>query len=301
LLSAPADLATRLPDVGEERGSSREWRTFWRNPLGRLGLALLVAELLFSFLGPVLWGRSPYATDASVIVQAPTALHPLGTDELGRDVLARLMVGGQLSLEVGFMAAIVGMAFGTFYGLASALLGGRADAVLMRIVDIVLALPSLFVLLLLDSIFRPSAVLLVLIIASTSWVGIARLVRAEALSLREREFVEAAQASGAGMLRTLGRHLFPNSLGVILVATSFAVGDAILTVATLSFLGLGLPPPTPNWGEMLSDSLNYIFQGSWWLIYPPGLLIVLVELAVNFIGDALREAFDPRLQGGRAA
>lgn len=283
-----------------EETASREWRTFWRNRQGQIGLALLLLEVLFAFLGPLIYHQSAYATNAANILTGPTALDPLGTDDLGRNVLARLMLGGQLSLEVGFASAVVGMAFGTIYGLTSGVIGGAVDVVMMRIVDIVLALPSLFILLLLDSIFRPSAILLVFIIASTSWVGIARLVRAEALTLRERDFVEAAFASGAGRRRVIVRHVLPNAIGVILVATSFQVGDSILTVAALSFLGLGLPPPTPNWGQMLSDSLNYIFQGSWWLIYPPGLLIVFVELAVNFIGDALREAFDPRLGGKRA-
>jgi len=248
----------------------------------------------------MVYHQSPYTTNVVAILAAPSKAYPLGTDSLGRDVLARLMLGGQLSLEVGFAAAIVAMAFGTFYGLLSGMIGGYADTVLMRVVDVIIALPSLFVLLLLDSIFRPSAVLLVFIIASTAWVGVARLVRAETLSLREREYVEAANASGAGRLRVMMRHLLPNTLGVVMVATSFQVGDSILTVAALSFLGLGLPPPTPNWGEMLSDSLNYIFQGSWWLIYPPGLLIVAVELGVNFVGDAMREAFDPRLRGRTA-
>jgi len=279
---------------------SREWRAFWRNPLGLVGICLVLLLVLFSFVGPLVYRASPYTTNVTAIVAGPSAQFPLGTDSLGRDELARLMLGGQLSLEVGFAAALVAMAFGTFYGITSGMAGGYVDTLLMRIVDVIIALPSLFLLLLLNSIFRPSAVLLVFIIASTAWVGVARLVRAETLSLREREFVEAASASGAGRPRLMLRHLLPNTMGIVLVAATFQVGDSILTVATLSFLGLGLPPPTPNWGQMLSDSLNYIFQGSWWLIYPPGLLIVMVELGVNFVGDALREAYDPRLQG-RAA
>jgi peptide/nickel transport system permease protein len=294
LASQPAQV-----DLGDlaAPASAREWRAFWANPLGIVGIALVVALLLFSFVGPLVYRQSPYTTNVASMLTAPNASYPLGTDSLGRDVLARLMLGGQLSLEVGFAAAFVAMVFGTFYGLMSGMAGGYVDTLLMRIVDVIIALPSLFVLLLLDSIFRPSAILLVFIIASTSWVGVARLVRAETLTLRERDYVEAANASGAGRVRVMMRHLLPNTLGVVLVATTFQIGDSILTVAALSFLGLGLPPPTPNWGEMLSDSLNYIFQGSWWLIYPPGLLIVAVELGVNFIGDALREALDPRLRG----
>ncbi|MCY0863572.1 MAG: ABC transporter permease, partial [Sulfobacillus sp.] len=222
--------------------------------------------------------------------------YPLGTDSLGRDVLIRMMVGGQLSLEVGFAAALVTMVIGVVYGLISGYVGGWVDVVMMRIVDILYAIPGLFLLLFLDSVFRPNATLLVFVIAVVSWFGVARLVRGEVLSLKQREYVEAARALGTGNLRIMLRHLLPNVMGVVVVATTLQVANAILTVAGLSFLGLGLPPPTPNWGEMLSSSMNYMFQNAWWLIYPPGLAILLVELSVNFIGDALRQAFDPRLR-----
>jgi len=258
----------------------------------------MVLLVLFSWLAPLIYRTSDLTTNLSLIVHGPMAGHPFGTDGLGRDELARLMVGGQLSLVVGFASAVVGMVFGALYGVVSAQVGGWTDTVLMRVVDITLAIPTIYILLLLDSILTPSAFVMVFIIALTSWQGIARIVRGDVLSLKTREFVEAARAAGSGWLRIIFRHLIPNALGPIIVYTTFSVGGGILTVAALSFLGLGLPPPTPNWGGMLSDSMQYIYQNAWWLIYPPGLLIVLAELGVNFLGDAFNTAFDPRLRGG---
>lgn len=280
-----------------ERGLSREWRAFWRQPLAWAGLVVLLLIILFCFLGPN-FDRWPVDTgNLLATMQGPSAAHPLGTDGLGRDELVRLMVGGQMSLEVGFASAFVSMIIGVAYGLFSGLIGGWLDEVLMRIVDILLAIPIIFLLLLLDSMFQPSAALLTFIIAVTSWFGVARLVRGEVLTMKGREFVEAARATGAGIWRIILRHLLPNVMGIVIVTTTFQVGGAILTVAGLSFLGLGLPPPDPNWGEMVSNSLQYVFQNAWWLIYPAGLAIVFVEVAVNFVGDAMRQAFDPRLRG----
>ena len=280
-----------------ESGMSREWKAFWRNPLAVAGVAILGFLILFSWVGPLVYQVSPYTTGLSIIVQAPTAAHILGTDGLGRDNLARLMLGGQLSLIVGFASAIVGVLVGAVYGLVSAQFGGWTDTVLMRIVDITLAIPSIYVLLLLDAVLKPNAVIMVFIIAITSWQGIARIVRSEVLSLKSREFVEAARAAGASWARIMFRHFLPNAMGSIIVYTTFSVGTGILTLAGLSFLGLGLPPPAPNWGQAISDGIQYEFQNAWWLIYPPGLLIVAAELGVNFLGDAFNAAFDPRLQG----
>ena len=280
-----------------EPGTSRAWRAFWRNPLAIAGVAILVFLVLFSWVGPLIYRASPYATGLSIIVQAPTAAHILGTDALGRDNLARLMLGGQISLIVGFAAAVFGVLIGVVYGLLSVQFGGWTDTVLMRFVDITLAIPSIYILLLLDAVLKPNVYVMIFIIAVTSWQGIARIVRSEVLSLKSREFVEAARAAGAGWVRIMFRHFLPNSMGSIIVYTTFAVGGGILTLAGLSFLGLGLPPPAPNWGQAISDGIQYEFQNAWWLIYPPGLLIVAAELCVNFLGDAFNAAFDPRLQG----
>jgi peptide/nickel transport system permease protein len=288
-------------DLADQDTGSREWRAFWHNPMAWLGLVGLTLIVLFTYVGPLVWRDNPYTPNLLAITKGPSAAHPLGTDSLGRDVLARLMLGGQLSLEIGFLSALCSMVVGTVYGLVSGLVGGALDNLMMRIVDVLISLPTIFLLLLIDSIFRPSAMLLILVLAFTSWFYVARLVRSQVLTLRQRDYVEAARAAGSSRGRVMVRHLLPNVLDVVMVSTTFQVGYSILTVAGLSFLGLGLPPPTPNWGEMLSDSMTYIFQNFWWLIYPPGLMIVFVELGVNLVGDAMQAAFDPRLAaGGRA-
>lgn len=273
----------------------RVWRRFWKNPLTIAGIAGLAFLVLLSFVGPMIYRVSPITPNLTHILQPPNAQFPLGTDGLGRNELSRLMVGGQSALIVGFAAAIMSMAFGTLYGMTSAMSGRWMDTVLMRIVDIILSIPSLFILLFLDAVFQPNVFLMVIILASTSWLGVARLVRAEVLSIKTRTYVEAAYAVGAGTWRIMLQYLFPNFLGTVLVAATFSVADAILTIATLSFLGLGLPPPAPNWGSDLSTAMSYMYQNSWWLIYPPGLAILLAELSINFVGDGLRQAFDPRM------
>jgi peptide/nickel transport system permease protein len=274
---------------------NRAWKRFWSQPLGWVGVVILLFLILFSFVGPLFWRVSPITPNLLLPLSPPVPGHPLGTDGLGRDMLSRLMVGGQTSLIVGFSAAVASTFLGALYGTISGYVGGTVDIVMMRIVDILLSIPSIFILLFIDAIFSPSAALLVVIIALTGWVGVSRLIRAEVLSLKNRPYIEAQRAVGAGMLRIMWRGLLPNYMGTLLVTTTFAVAGAILTVAGLSFLGLGLPPPQPNWGELLSDSMTYMFQNAWWLIYPPGLCILLAELGVNFIGDAMRVAFDSRL------
>ncbi len=290
------DTPKREKPIQEKRSVSREWRAFWKNPLARFGVAGIIFLVLFTFIGPLLYHANAYQPNLLYTLSPPSARFPLGTDSLGRDYLSRMMLGGQLSLEVGFAAAFMTTVIGVIWGLTSGLIGGALDSFMMRLVDIFIAIPSLFLLLFVDSVFRPNAILLVIIIAVLSWFGVARLVRSEVLSLKRRDYVEAARALGAGNWRIMIQHLLPNVMGVVIVNATFQVADAILTVAALSFLGLGLPPPTPNWGEMLSSSMSYMFQNAWWLIYPPGLAILMVELSVNFIGDALRQAFDPRLR-----
>lgn len=273
----------------------RVWRRFWRNPLTVAGIIGMVFLVLFSFVGPLVYHANPLAIHLTHILQPPNAQFPLGTDDLGRNYLSRMMYGGQPSLLVGFAAALVSMLFGIMYGMVSAMSASWIDVIMMRIVDIILSIPSLFILLFLDAVFKPSIVIMIVILASTAWLGVARLVRAEVLSLKTRTYVEAAQALGASTPRIMRRYLFPNFLGTVLVAGTFAVADAILIIAALSFLGLGLPPPNPNWGADLSSAMNYMYQPSWWLVYPPGLLILIAELSINFVGDGLRQAFDTRL------
>ena len=280
-----------------ETGMSREWRAFWRSPLAIAGVAILGFLILFSWVGPMIWRLNPISTDLSYIISPPFAGHPLGTTGVGQDQLSQLMVGGQISLLIGFFSAVTGMVIGVVYGLISAQFGGWLDTVLMRFVDMTLAIPGIYLLLVLDSILQPNAMTIIFIIAVTSWQPIARIVRGEVLSLKTRDFVEAARAEGAGQARIMFRHYLPNVMGPIIVFTTFQVGLGILTIAGLSFLGLGLPQTTPNWGTSLSNSMSYMYQNAWWLIYPPGILIVLAELSVNFLGDAFNSAFDPRMRG----
>jgi peptide/nickel transport system permease protein len=293
---AQVEAAVPRDDALVESTRHRLWRRFWRDRLAIAGVAILAFLVLFSFVGPLFWHDNPLAQNILQVNAPPSWQHPLGTDGLGRDYLARVMYGGQTSLEVGFAAAVVSMVIGTLYGTVSGLAGGVADALLMRIVDVLLSIPGLFLLLFLDATFQPSAFLLVAILGVLSWFGVSRLVRAEVLSLKQREFVEAQRAAGASTWWIISRGLFPNFLGIVLVAGTFAIADAILTLAVLSFLGLGLPPPAPNWGALLSDASNYMFINAWWIIYPPGLCILLAELGVNFIGDGLRTAFDTKLR-----
>ena len=276
-------------------GWIRVLRIFWHNPLAKAGTVGLVFLIVLCFAGPLFYRVSPYQTHLTSILHSPTFSFPLGTNNLGRNELARLMLGGQTSLEVGFSAAAAAMIFGVIYGMISGFYGGWTDIILMRIIDLLRSIPSLFLLIFLDSVVRPSAVLLVLLISLTSWHGVSRLVRGEVLSLKNEPFVEAAHIAGASRTRIIIKHLIPNTFGTILVAATFMVADAVLLVAGLSFLGLGLPPPAPNWGAMLASSMAYLPDNTWWLVYPPGLAILLTVLSINFIGDALRVALDKRL------
>jgi peptide/nickel transport system permease protein len=264
--------------------------------LAVVGAGIVVAFTLFCYLGPLVYHTDQVHIELSQATLPPSAGHPLGTNEVGYDQLGRLMVGGQSSLEVGIAAALLATVFGTLWGAIAGYAGGVLDSAMMRIVDALLAVPALFLLLFLASIARPTVGLLILVIALVSWLGPARLIRGQALTLRTRDYVTSARLMGGGPLRAVLRHIAPNAIGTVVVNATFQVADAILIVAALSFLGLGVPPPAANWGDMLSNGINYTYDGYWWLIYPPGLAIVLVVVAFNLLGDALRDSFDVRLQ-----
>jgi peptide/nickel transport system permease protein len=266
-------------------------RTFARNRLAVAGLVVIVGLLIFSFVGPLFYHTDQIHTRLAMETLPPAAGRPLGTDDVGYDELGRLMVGGQTTLEVAFGAAAVAVVLGVLWGATAGYFGGFLDGLMMRIVDALLAIPALLLLIFLATVFRPSILMLIIVVGVTAWLVPARLIRAEALSLRSREYVLAAKTMGVRAPTIIYRHIITNSIGTILVNATFQVADAILVVAALSFLGLGIAPPATNWGAMLSDGLNYTFSGYWWLTYPPGVAIVLTVLAFNVVGDGLRDAF----------
>jgi peptide/nickel transport system permease protein len=264
---------------------------FARNRLAVIGLVVIVVLLLFSFVGPLFYHTDQIHTRLAMETLPPGKGRPLGTDDVGYDELGRLMVGGQTTLEVAFGAAVVAVVLGVLWGAVAGYVGGIVDAFMMRIVDALLAIPALLLLLFLATVFRPSVPMLIIVVGVTAWLVPARLIRAEALSLRTREYVLAAKTMGVRGPTIIFRHIITNSIGTILVNATFQIADAILVVAALSFLGLGIAPPATNWGAMLSDGLNYTYSGFWWLTYPPGVAIVLTVLAFNVVGDGLRDAF----------
>jgi peptide/nickel transport system permease protein len=275
----------------------RGWDVFAENKLALASLAMLIFIVLFCFVGPHLYHTNQVNTNLTNALCPPSGAHPLGCDNVGYDVLGRLMVGGQTSLEVGFAAAIVAVFVGTLYGAFSGFIGGPVDSFLMRIVDAGLSIPYILLVIILSVVFHPDAIIMIFIIAAFYWLGVARLIRGETLSLRTREYVQAVKVIGGGRSRAVVRHIVPNAIGTIIVQATFAVADSILTLSGLGFLGLGVSPPATDWGSMLSGGLNYIQSGNyWWLIYPPGICIILTCISFNFIGDALRDAFETRLQ-----
>jgi peptide/nickel transport system permease protein len=271
-------------------------RDFARNRMGVIGLATIVVMLLFSFVGPLLYPTDQTRPNLLQITRPPSAQFPLGTDEVGYNVLGRLMVAGQSSLEVGLAAAAIATIVGTLWGAAAGIAGGWVDSVMMRIVDALLAIPALLLVLLLTTLVTPSIIVVIFVLGLISWLITARLVRGQVLVLKSLDYVQAALQFGERPWQIVARHLVRNVIGTVVVQATFEVANAILLFAALSFLGLGPPPPAANWGGMLNDGLNYVFDGYWWLIYPAGLCIVITVVAFNLIGDAIRNSLDVRLR-----
>jgi peptide/nickel transport system permease protein len=271
-------------------------RAFGHHRLGLLGLAVIAALAVFCFAGPLVYHTDQVHANIQLTNLAPGPGRPLGTDANGYDVLGRLMAGGQITLEIGLAVAVLATVLGVAWGAVSGFTGGLADAVMMRVVDIALAIPAIFVLIYLSSVFRPTVLLLIGVLSLLSWLGPARLVRGETLSLRTREFIQAVRVMGGRRVRIVLRHLVPNTFGTIVVSATFQVADAIILLATLSFLGFGLPPPAATWGGMLSQGTTYLLDGYWWEIYPAGFLIMVTVVAFNLVGDALRDSLDTRLR-----
>ena len=296
----PASSALAAVEGGEVQIAGSAWRqasyVFLENRLAVAGLAYVVLMVLFCFVGPFIYRTNQINTDIANLTAVPSPAHLLGTDIVGKDVLGELMVGGQTSLEIGLTAALLATTFGVLWGAIAGFAGGWLDQVMMRIVDSLLAIPTLFLLLVLAAMFTPSLPMLIIIVALVAWLVPARLIRGETLSLRTREYVDAVRVMGGSNVRIVLRHIIPNTIGTIMVNATFQVADAILLIATLSYLGLGVPPASTNWGDMLSDGVSYTYAGYWWLIFPAGIAIVTTVVAFNLIGDAMRDAFEVRLQ-----
>ena len=293
-----------IPEGGESTSTGgivrQMGRVFVENKLAVISVGIIVLMVLFCFVGPHLYTTNQ--TNSQLVLQNSTANlppghgNPLGTDGNGYDMLGRLMFGGQASLIVGFASALVATVFGTLYGAISGFFGSWLDSILMRIVDVFLSIPVLFLLIALVTIYHQSEVLLIVVIAFVSWLVPARLIRGETLSLRNREYVQAVRVMGGSRSRIIGRHIIPNSIGTIVVFATFQIAYSILLLAALGFIGLGVPVPQTDWGTMLSNGVDAAGNGYWWQIYPVGICIVLVVIAFNYVGDALRDSLEVRLQ-----
>ena len=284
--------------------AAEAWRRFRKHKLAVASLFILGALVFLVLAGPWLWSVPINEIDFSAKLKPPSGEHPFGTDDLGQDVLARIIYGGRISLAVGLAAMVVAVTVGVVIGALAGMSSGRVDAALMWITDLFLSLPQLPLLLLVIYLFRDALkgmfgpeggvfILIVLVIGGLRWMPVARLVRAQFLSLREKEFVEAAKALGASRVRLVVMHILPNAMGPVIVAGTIDVAAAIIAESTLSFLGLGFPPDIPTWGRVLFDAKDYLDIAPHWAIFP-GMMIFLTVLSINFIGDGLRDALDPR-------
>src|SRR6202165_1270224 len=283
---------------------SDAWRQFQRHHLAMAGVVVFTVLLLATLLGPLLWRTSGESIDYGAGLLAPSLQHPFGTDDLGRDIFARALLGGRVSMAVGVVAVIIAITLGTTVGAVAGFFGGRVYSMLMRLTDLFLALPQLPLLLMVTYLFRdplrrvfgPEVGIFLLIVGAIGvlhWMPLARLVRAGFLSLKQKEFVEAARCTGATNVRLMTVHILPNTLSALIVAATVGIGQAIITESALSFLGLGFPPDVPTWGRLLYDAQNFLDLAPHWAIFP-GMLIFLTVLSINYIGDGLRDALDPR-------
>jgi peptide/nickel transport system permease protein len=258
------------------------------------GALIVLTMFCFAVIAPVS-GRDPGAIHIALRLQSPSFAYPLGTDDLGRDVLARILYGARISLLVGFVAVGIATFIGILLGALAGFYGRWVDSLIMRFVDIMLCFPSFFLILAVIAFLEPSIWNIMIIIGLTSWMGVARLVRAEFLSLRERDFVLAARAIGARDTRIIFRHILPNAISPVLVSATLGIAGAILTESALSFLGIGVQPPTPSWGNMLIAGKQTLGT-AWWLSVFPGLAILLTVLGYNLLGEGIRDAMDPRIK-----
>lgn len=264
-----------------------------KNRVALIGLLFIFFIFLIAIFAPLIVPYDPYKINVYKVLEPPSKEHIFGTDELGRDVFSRIVYGARVSLQVGFIAMGIAILTGTLLGSIAGYYGGFVDTLIMRIVDVMLAFPTLFLILAVVAVLEPSIYIIMVVIGLTGWMDVARLVRAEVLSIKEREFVLSARAIGANSFRIIFNHILPNAIYPVIVAATFAVGGAILIESGLSFLGLGIQPPEPSWGGILSVGKDYITV-AWWMSFFPGIAIFFTVLSFNLLGEALRDAFDPK-------
>ena len=290
----------RGPRAGRARGDS-QWaiaaRHFRKNRLAMAGLWIMLLLYVVTLLTPLIAPYDPTAQGDIVLSRylPPSSEHLMGTDKFGRDIFSRVLYGSRISLTIGFIAVAISITLGTAVGAAAGYFGGWVDSVLMRFTDMMLSFPRLVLLIVVIALFEPEVWLVITVLGLTGWMGTSRIVRGEVLSLREREFVQAARALGMGDTRIILRHIIPNTLAPVIVSATLGIGLTILTEASLSFLGLGVQPPTPSWGNMITDGRDALIT-AWWIATFPGLAIVFTVIAFNLFGDGLRDALDPRLR-----
>ena len=271
------------------------WPRIRSNRLALFGGTVVLVLFIASLLAPLISPYDPSAINAYAVLSPPSLDHWFGTDELGRDVLSRVLYGARVSLKVGFVAVGIAVSIGTVVGLVSGYFSGLVDTTLMRVIDVMLCFPAFFLILAIITFLEPSIWYIMMVIGLTGWMGVARLVRAETLSIREMDYILAARCIGCSNSRIIFRHILPNAVSPVLVSATLGIAGAILTESALSFLGIGVQPPTPSWGNILTSGKDYI-EFAWWLSLFPGLAILITVLSYNLLGEGIRDALDPRVK-----
>ena len=271
------------------------WQRFRKNKLALGGAVIIFFLFIVATVAPIIAPYEPDAHNTKILLMPPSSEHIMGTDDLGRDVFSRILYGSRISLLVGFVAVGISVAIGIILGAVAGYYGGRIDSLIMRFVDVMLCFPTFFLILAVIAFWEPSIWKIMLVIGLTSWMGVTRLVRAEFLSLKERDFIQAARALGSKDVRIIFRHVLPNGLASVLVNATLGVAAAILTESALSFLGIGVQPPTPSWGNMLTAGKDNI-EIAWWLSFFPGFAIFITVMGYNMLGEGIRDSIDPRLR-----
>ena len=264
-----------------------------KNKFALIGLVIITILIVVALFAPIISPYTPSQQNIFERLQAPSLNHFFGTDDLGRDVFTRMIFGARISLAVGFISVFIILVIGTFLGIISGYYGGKTDYIIMRFTDIVLCFPTFFLIILVIAFIEPNIYNVMIVIGVTSWPGLARLVRAEVLSLKEREFILVSRMMAISNIKIFFVHILPNIISPLMVYSSLAIGGAILTESALSFLGLGVQPPTPSWGQILTSGKDYIYM-AWWLSLFPGIAILVTVLAFNLVGEAIRDIFDPK-------